>query len=90
MMLTRNLGRGAVVFFVAAALGVTAIRADNSRHVTPERMNAIVTKLKPNQTMGWAKIPWAGTLVDARQVSRRENAPVFLFVLDGNLAAGRC
>jgi hypothetical protein len=76
---------------LASQLGVAlSFAASEPPKVTPESMSALVAKIKPPDGAGWAKIPWVATLEGARKASRDEQAPVFLFVLDGNLASGRC
>jgi hypothetical protein len=49
-----------------------------------------VKAIRESDTTGWQRIPWAGSLLDARRVSEQEKQPLFLFTLDGNLETGRC
>lgn len=58
--------------------------------VTPEEVAARLRQAKPDRPLSWTQIPWTGGLLEARAASRREQCPVFLFSLDGNLASGRC
>ena len=36
------------------------------------------------------KIGWADNLIQAKQLAKQSGRPIFLFVYDGDLAAGRC
>ena len=36
------------------------------------------------------KIGWANNLIEAKQLAKQSARPIFLFVYDGDLAAGRC
>lgn len=47
-------------------------------------------QIKQANSAAWKTIPWAATLTAAREQSRQENRPVFLFTHDGNLETGRC
>ncbi len=58
--------------------------------VTAREIAERIKQLKPTEAMAWTKIPWVGSLAKARQVSRQEGCPVFLFSHLGNLGTGRC
>jgi hypothetical protein len=80
---------------IAIAAGIFPAQLSHSRLVDrnvtmPEEMDRLVSRVKSAEVSGWEKIPWVRSLVDARTLSAKENAPVFLFVLDGNMATGRC
>jgi hypothetical protein len=49
-----------------------------------------IEQIKDSETNAWRKIPWTGSLLDARRASEREKKPVFLFTHDGNIETGRC
>jgi hypothetical protein len=49
-----------------------------------------IQQIRQSDTTGWARIPWVTSLTEARRLSSAEQAPVFLFTLDGNLETGRC
>jgi hypothetical protein len=49
-----------------------------------------VKEVKESDRREWTKIPWAGSLVEARRLSRTEGRPVFLFSHEGNIDTGRC
>jgi len=49
-----------------------------------------IEHIKDSDTNAWRKIPWTGSLLDARRAGERENKPVFLFSHDGNIETGRC
>lgn len=51
---------------------------------------AQVRAIRESDTAGWDRIPWVASLLEARRLSAREQQPVFLFTLDGNLETGRC
>lgn len=72
--------------------GVWAARGADAppRPVSPEEVATLIRQAKPAKPMSWTQIPWAGTLLEARQAGGREKCPVFLFTLDGNIATGRC
>ena len=46
--------------------------------------------VKDSDADEWRRIPWTASLLDARQASKQENHPVFLFTHDGNIETGRC
>lgn len=58
--------------------------------VTPDEIATRLRQAKPDRPLSWTQIPWTGNLLDARAASQREQCPLFLFSLDGNLASGRC
>ncbi len=72
------------------ALTTVLVRANETNKTTPEEMSKLSSKIRSVDTPGWAKIPWVGSLVEARKLSKQENAPIFLFVHDGNISTGRC
>jgi len=49
-----------------------------------------IEQIKDSDTNAWRKIPWTGSLLDARRAGEREKKPVFLFTHDGNIETGRC
>jgi hypothetical protein len=82
-----RLARRCATAVIALAL-VGSLLPANER--TAREIGELVSKMKAGDTGGWAKIPWVGSLVDARRHSQQENAPTFLFLLDGNISSGRC
>jgi hypothetical protein len=64
--------------------------ADDKISVRPDDVANRVAEFRKGAKAGWSKIPWVGSLAEARQHAKAENAYIFLFTLDGNLAAGRC
>jgi hypothetical protein len=68
--------------------GTTSI--DRAPKITPEEIASRIKQVKPAGAMNWTKIPWTGSLLDAREASQQEKCPVFLFSLDGNISTGRC
>ena len=77
----------------ACALGVMLPlflgRADSS-DITPAQLADLVRQAKPKSPGAWTRIPWVDSLVTARAISRKEQRPVFLFALLGDLACNRC
>jgi hypothetical protein len=51
-----------------------------------DRINQFHARPVPN----WKMIPWAGSLSQAREVSRREHRPIFVFTCHGSFLTGRC
>ncbi len=49
-----------------------------------------IKEIKNSDATAWRTIPWAATLAEAREQSRNEKRPVFLFTHAGNLETGRC
>ena len=47
-------------------------------------------QIKKSDSVAWKSIPWVATLAEARDLSAKEQRPVFLFTHDGNLDTGRC
>jgi hypothetical protein len=80
--------RARLIALVPGLLGMLVVgqAAERSEDWVREK----VRQIKESDTQGWRKIPWTGSLLDARQISRKENQPIFLFTLDGNLDTGRC
>lgn len=75
---------------VAGTLSLVRAAEPPAFRVTPEEVAARLRQAKPDRPLSWTQIPWAGNLLEAREASRQEQCPVFLFSLDGNLASGRC
>jgi hypothetical protein len=63
---------------------------DLASKITPEEIALRIKQIKPAGAMNWTKIPWTGSLLEAREASQQEKCPVFLFSLDGNISTGRC
>jgi hypothetical protein len=49
-----------------------------------------IEQIKDSDTNAWRKIPWTGSLLEARRASEHEKQPIFLFSHDGNIETGRC
>jgi hypothetical protein len=60
------------------------------RGITPEKVARLVKLARPGGPEAWTRIPWVASLAAAREISRKEDRPVFLFALLGNLARNRC
>jgi hypothetical protein len=89
-VLMRNWFSGRTLALWGAIVAAGAAFAGGPPKVTPEEIAARIKQTKAGEVMGWARIPWVASLTDARRLSQEEHVPVFLFTLDGNLAAGRC
>ena len=87
-MLTR--GGWVGVFAGAALLSPAGAGERSAGDITPERVAALVRRAKPDGQEPWMRIPWAGSLSQARAAGRKEGCPVFLFALRGELAGNRC
>jgi hypothetical protein len=74
----------------SAALWANSAADNPDYDATARRVAALVQQVKPAVPLAWTRIPWVPSLAEARDISRRENRPVFLFALMGNLATGRC
>jgi hypothetical protein len=57
---------------------------------TPERIQARIREIRDSDTIGWRKIPWTPSLLDARKASQTEKQLLFLFTHEGNIDTGRC
>jgi hypothetical protein len=49
-----------------------------------------VAEIKQADAPALSRIPWAPSLLEARQMSQQQSRPVFLFSYDGSLDTGRC
>ena len=78
--------REVLAMLVAGVLGSLALAQEPDEAWVTRR----VALIRASDTTGWARIPWVASLTEARRISARENKPVFLFTLDGNLETGRC
>jgi hypothetical protein len=78
--------REVLAMLVAGVLGSLALTREPDEAWVRRR----VALVRASDTTGWARIPWVASLTEARRISARENKPVFLFTLDGNLETGRC
>lgn len=81
----------------AAALMLTAGLAagdgsagDPADGVTAGRVDDLAARAKPAAPEPWEAIPWAPSLSEARAAGRREQCPVFLFHLQGDMGRNRC
>jgi hypothetical protein len=85
-MRTRGLGFLVGIAWLCGAGGAERSAAD----ITPDRVADLVRRAKPSKPEAWTRIPWTGSLAEARAASRKEGSPVFLFALRGDLAGNRC
>ena len=80
---------------IAALAGAAAEQADESatpsasKLATPEALKAEIETLR-DARVAWRKIEWRTCLLGALNEAAREKKPVFLWVLGGAPADGRC
>jgi hypothetical protein len=80
------LPRTATICLLLGAFALAAHAADHDEAWVQAR----VQQIKDAEPTAWRRIPWTGSLLDARRASQKENHPVFLFTHDGNIDTGRC
>jgi hypothetical protein len=80
-----------MVFMVLAAglAGAQASPAPDQEAATPEALRAEVEALRQVH-IAWRGLEWRTCLLGALQESAREKKPIFLWVLGGAPADGRC
>jgi hypothetical protein len=76
------------VLFAGLAWAQAAPVADK-KTATPEALKAEIEALH-DAKVAWRKVEWRACLLDALKESAREKKPVFLWVLGGAPADGRC
>ena len=76
------------VLFTGLAWAQPAPVADK-KPATPEALKAEIEALR-DAKVAWRKVEWRTCLLDALKESAREKKPVFLWVLGGAPADGRC
>jgi hypothetical protein len=60
-----------------------------AQQLDAQRIAAEIAAIKDSR-QPWTTVPWVASLLEARQLSEREQVPVFLFSYEGDLAAGNC
>jgi hypothetical protein len=76
------------VLFAGLAWAQPAPVADKKPAI-PEALKAEIEALR-DAKVAWRKVEWRTCLLDALKESAREKKPVFLWVLGGAPADGRC
>jgi hypothetical protein len=79
-----------VVSLAGALASFSSARDGRGESLTPEEVARRIRQMKALAPQDWTKIPWVGSLVDARRLAAQERCPIFLFTFEGNLATGRC
>src|SRR5262249_58615919 len=69
-------------FLVLTTLCAVALSADGR---DAKWINQRIQRIKQSDSTAWKSIPWAASLSEARELSQKEQRPVFLFTHDGNL-----
>jgi hypothetical protein len=72
------------------ALAVLAVGTLSAARGDEAWIKRQIEQIKDSDTNAWRKIPWTGSLLDARRTSEKEKKPIFLFMHDGNIETGRC
>jgi hypothetical protein len=81
---------GVVTFVLAAGLaGAQASPVPDQEPATPDALRAEIESLR-EANVAWRRVEWRTCLLDALKESAREKKPVFLWVLGGAPANGRC
>ena len=81
---------GVVISVLAAGLaGAQTSPVDDQKTATPGALRAEIEALR-QANVAWRKVRWRTCLLDALKESAREKKPVFLWVLGGSPADGRC
>src|SRR6516164_5603943 len=80
---TMKLRRSVIALAVLVGGTVSAAHADEAW------IKGQIEQIKDSDTNAWRKIPWTGSLLDARRAGEREKKPIFLFTHDGNIETGR-
>ena len=81
--------RRVVLGIVAVLLTSSASGQESKTPLTPDALKAEVEALR-DANVAWRKVEWRTCLLDALKESAREKKPVFLWVLGGAPADGRC
>jgi hypothetical protein len=81
---------GILMFVLAAGLaGAQASPVPDQEPATPDALRAEIEALREAR-VAWRTVEWRTCLLGALQESAREKKPVFLWVLGGAPANGRC
>jgi hypothetical protein len=82
----RRLFLSGVIMVWGLGAGGSALQSGKPSSWVQERIRDFRTA----PAMKWTTIPWVGSLVEARRLSREDGRPVLLFTHDGNIETGRC
>ena len=64
-------------FLVLTTLCAVALSADGR---DAKWINQRIQRIKQSDSTAWKSIPWAASLSEARELSQKEQRPVFLFI----------
>jgi hypothetical protein len=78
-----------VALLLAAIVPAQETRAPTKKPLTPEALKAEIQALR-DAKVAWRKVEWRTCLLGALNEAAREKKPVFLWVLGGAPADGRC
>ena len=82
--------RGLIILGIAAALLPSSASGQDTKEPTsPEALKAEIEALR-DAKVAWRNVEWRTCLLDALKEAAREKKPVFLWVLGGAPANGRC
>ena len=82
----RRLFISCVIVVLGWSIGGSALHTES----TPSWVQKRIHEFRAAPAMKWTTIPWVGSLMEARRLSREEGRPVLLFTHDGNIETGRC
>jgi SOS-response transcriptional repressor LexA len=77
------------VILATGFAGSQRVTAADQEPSTPDALRAQIEALRVD-TVAWRKVEWRTCLLSALDESAREKKPVFLWVLGGSPANGRC
>ena len=78
-----------ILGIVAVLLPGSASGQDTKKPATPEALRTEIEALRDSK-VAWRTVEWRTCLLDALKEAAREKKPVFLWVLGGAPANGRC
>ena len=78
-----------VALLFVAAIWAQEPRASAKKPLTPEALKAEI-EAQRDAKVAWRKVEWRTCLLGALNEAAREKKPVFLWVLGGAPADGRC
>jgi len=79
--------KGVPALALGLLIGGNVLAGDVDEAVIRRKIQSLQQSAGPRD---WRKIPWVSSLLEARKISREEQAPVFMFTYDGNIDSGRC
>lgn len=84
-----RLSGGMILMLAAALAGAQTSPDDDAKPPSADALRAEIESLRDTNVL-WRKVVWRTCLLEAFKESAREKKPVFLWVLGGAPANGRC